>query len=295
MDRLKDWLKRHNLKKYICKFEEYGWDDISLLYDMTETDIETCIQKPGHKAKFKKALKRGIEGKSVATQTDKAIESYQEIEHSKLAEKIVARITADLNISEIMKVAVEETINCFHNESDKTVIDTVKLESDTRMTNTVTCSTLNESDKLDREEVRLKSGIDETCIEKVKIHPDNAGELKGTETVLKLPFNTLPCDMIKTAEETQVWHLTDSRYHEAESSNSAMQPKVGHENLCKADMESEAKYECQSEGKPERQFQGESEGQSEEQSEGVSGRQFEGQSEGQYEREDILEDCDQES
>ena len=52
-----EWLKENDLHQYITKFEEYGWDKLSVLSEMTEGDIEMCIQKPGHKAAFKRALK----------------------------------------------------------------------------------------------------------------------------------------------------------------------------------------------------------------------------------------------
>ena len=54
--RVLDWLKDNDLEEYFTKFEVYGWDKLSVLPDMTDSDIEMCIHKPGHKAKFKRAL-----------------------------------------------------------------------------------------------------------------------------------------------------------------------------------------------------------------------------------------------
>ena len=57
MHKVAEWLKENDLGQYIAKFEEYGWDELSVLSDMTLGDIAMCIQKPGHKAKFKRALR----------------------------------------------------------------------------------------------------------------------------------------------------------------------------------------------------------------------------------------------
>ena len=50
------WLNDNGLGEYTAKFKERGWDEISLLLEMTDSQIDTCIQKPGHVVKFKKAL-----------------------------------------------------------------------------------------------------------------------------------------------------------------------------------------------------------------------------------------------
>ena len=50
------WLNDNGLGEYTERFKEKGWDEISLLLEMTDSQIDTCIQKPGHVVKFKKAL-----------------------------------------------------------------------------------------------------------------------------------------------------------------------------------------------------------------------------------------------
>ena len=57
MEAVSNWLKENGLGLYSAKFEEDGWDDITLLPEMTDTHIEACIQKPGHIMKFKRALR----------------------------------------------------------------------------------------------------------------------------------------------------------------------------------------------------------------------------------------------
>ena len=42
---------------YSPNFEEHSRDDISLLLEMSEQEIETCIPKAGHRARFRKALR----------------------------------------------------------------------------------------------------------------------------------------------------------------------------------------------------------------------------------------------
>lgn len=50
------WLNDNGLGEYSEKFKEKGWDEISLLLEMSDVQVEMCIQKPGHVVKFKKAL-----------------------------------------------------------------------------------------------------------------------------------------------------------------------------------------------------------------------------------------------
>ena len=262
MDRVADWLIQADLGRYASKFEEYGWDDKSLLYKMTENDIEMCIQKPGHKVKFKTALVRGMvqpsvstqtgrEGvhASVATQTDKDMECIHEAEHNTLAEKIAAHIAVDHNISDLINVAVDKIIKGIIDDNDKTVTDTVKLDSGTQKANTVTCCNVNESaDELGKEHIRLKSDVDEICTEKVSIHPDNAEEIKGIETTKTQPTLdtcTIQGDKIVTAEETQERPLTESSDHEALSSNSGLHSEADDKNRCEGEMVSEGQPEVE--------------------------------------------------
>ena len=100
MDRVAQWLRENDLEVYIQKFEEYGWDKLSVLLEMTEMDIEMCIQKPGHKAKFKRALrylKCELDNPSVAYQTGMHERSDQEAMKAAIAD--VTLISADSNSS----------------------------------------------------------------------------------------------------------------------------------------------------------------------------------------------------
>ena len=58
MEEVRKWLEENGLGCYASKFDVDGWDDITLLHEMTDSHIESCIQKPGHIVKFKRALKR---------------------------------------------------------------------------------------------------------------------------------------------------------------------------------------------------------------------------------------------
>ena len=52
------WLCEHDLGDYCHKFEEHGWDELSLLAEMSDVQLEKCIKKEGHRAKFRKALRK---------------------------------------------------------------------------------------------------------------------------------------------------------------------------------------------------------------------------------------------
>ena len=64
MKEVRTWLNKNGLGEYTSKFEEFGWDDITLLEEMTDEHIEACITKPGHKVRFKKAIARLTSGRS---------------------------------------------------------------------------------------------------------------------------------------------------------------------------------------------------------------------------------------
>ena len=51
-----EWLRENDLIEYFSNFVEHGWDQLAVIAEMTENDIEMCIQKPGHKVKLKRAI-----------------------------------------------------------------------------------------------------------------------------------------------------------------------------------------------------------------------------------------------
>ena len=57
MEEVKVWLSYNGLGEYWPNFEEHGWEELSLLTEMSEVDLEICITKRGHRAKFRKALR----------------------------------------------------------------------------------------------------------------------------------------------------------------------------------------------------------------------------------------------
>ena len=75
VDEVEGWLRVNDMIEYFPNFVEHGWDKLAVIAEMTEKDIEKCIQKPGHKVKFRSALnflkgnqpiipKRGIDTES---------------------------------------------------------------------------------------------------------------------------------------------------------------------------------------------------------------------------------------
>ena len=57
MEYVKTWLSSNGLGEYWPNFEKHGWDELSLLTKMSDKEIEACIKKAGHRAKFREALK----------------------------------------------------------------------------------------------------------------------------------------------------------------------------------------------------------------------------------------------
>ena len=57
MEDVKVWLSSNGLGEYWPNFEKHGWEELSLLTEMSEVDLEMCITKRGHRAKFRKALR----------------------------------------------------------------------------------------------------------------------------------------------------------------------------------------------------------------------------------------------
>ena len=57
MGEVKVWLSSNGLGEYWPNFVENGWEELSLLTEMSDTELEVCITKAGHRAKFRKALR----------------------------------------------------------------------------------------------------------------------------------------------------------------------------------------------------------------------------------------------
>ena len=57
MEEVKVWLSSNGLGEYWPNFEKHGWEELSLLSEMSEVELEVCITKAGHRAKFRKALR----------------------------------------------------------------------------------------------------------------------------------------------------------------------------------------------------------------------------------------------
>ena len=51
------WLQRIGLGQYVANFKEEGWDRLEVIKDMDDQEICNCIHKPGHRARFKIAMK----------------------------------------------------------------------------------------------------------------------------------------------------------------------------------------------------------------------------------------------
>ena len=58
MEEVYNWLTEYHLGRYSPSFKENAWDNLSLLLNMTETDIDICIARRGDIARFKNSLKR---------------------------------------------------------------------------------------------------------------------------------------------------------------------------------------------------------------------------------------------
>ena len=56
VDKVEEWLRANDMIEYFPNFVEHGWDKLAVIAEMTEKDIEMCIQKQGHKVKLKKAI-----------------------------------------------------------------------------------------------------------------------------------------------------------------------------------------------------------------------------------------------
>ena len=70
MESVKIWLLRNGLGEYATKFEDDGWDDITLLTDIEDDDLKRIIGKRGHIVKFKKALEKLKSRDSENTKTE---------------------------------------------------------------------------------------------------------------------------------------------------------------------------------------------------------------------------------
>ena len=79
MEKVRDLLNGIGLGMYADKFEEEGWDDIDTVIWMTQDDIRTCIDKPGHVRKLFLKLRSIIKDRGLQEEfefTAKTKESY---------------------------------------------------------------------------------------------------------------------------------------------------------------------------------------------------------------------------
>ena len=79
MEEIKLWLSSNGLGEYWHNFEEHGWEELSLLTEMSDVDLELCITKRGHRAKFKKAL-RSFTNASAASGNSASLNSAGDLE-----------------------------------------------------------------------------------------------------------------------------------------------------------------------------------------------------------------------
>ena len=100
VDQVAEWLRENDLEEYFPNFVNYGWDHLSVISEMTESDIEMCIQKPGHKVKLKRALNHLKGNPSIDSSTAIYTSSDQEARRTANTETLLSSANNSFNISE---------------------------------------------------------------------------------------------------------------------------------------------------------------------------------------------------
>ena len=102
------WLSSNGLGVYWQNFEEHGWDELSLLTEMSDDDLEMCITKRGHRAKFRKALcsLSKAPGNSGNTLTHSPVK-----DHADNADEVGRVSTEDVNHATLLATATEAAEN----------------------------------------------------------------------------------------------------------------------------------------------------------------------------------------
>lgn len=109
VDEVAEWLRKNDLEEYFPKFVEYGWDHLSVISEMTESDIEMCIQKPGHKVKLKRAISHPVDEviPSIDLGSGMDTSSYQEARRTALKETLLSSAHNNFTISEDSKASID--------------------------------------------------------------------------------------------------------------------------------------------------------------------------------------------
>ena len=79
MEEVKNWLCSVGLGEYWHNFEKQGWDELTLLTEISDVDLASCITKPGHRAKFSIAL-RSFTNTSAASGSSASLNSVDDLD-----------------------------------------------------------------------------------------------------------------------------------------------------------------------------------------------------------------------
>ena len=109
MEEVRNWLRGLGLEQYAHKFEEDGWDSLGILQHMRSSDIEACIDKPGHRRKFEIGIETDFpEKKGKGDDGNKRVEECA-TDSTDFEENIVTAIDHTINTEE-MRIHEKEEI-----------------------------------------------------------------------------------------------------------------------------------------------------------------------------------------
>ena len=129
MGDVKVWLSSNGLGEYWPNFEEHGWEELSLLTEMSEVDLEICITKRGHRAKFRKAL-RSLTYAPVIPASPCHADEHQKILCEMGAPPVTANTKATPSVTQrtetLTQLGRAESKDTFHKEDGAESMETVR-------------------------------------------------------------------------------------------------------------------------------------------------------------------------
>ena len=111
MEEVRNWLRGLGLEQYAHKFEEDGWDSLGILQHMRSSDIEACINKPGHRRKFEIGIETDFpKNKGKGDDGNKRVEECT-IDITEIEGNIVTTIDHTSSTEEMRKDETQQIIN----------------------------------------------------------------------------------------------------------------------------------------------------------------------------------------
>ena len=153
MEEVRNWLRGLGLGQYAHKFEEDGWDSLEMLQHMHPNEIESCIDKPGHRRKFEIGIKSHFPKGKISGDAGDGGSILKEENTKETSANIVTRTESVTNEDEAR--TEESKVNIKTPDSSERVHTTDEAET--------TTNTTDVSERLQTDETEIQTQTTDTA------------------------------------------------------------------------------------------------------------------------------------